>query len=160
MTIYDYHQHKTILEKRDHKDIVSQIIWLQNRPESQSTDSIPPFFSASLDKTIRYYVGGECKAVLTDHKDWLRCLALSPNEEFLFSGCISSVIYKWDVETLKPVWIHPNAHPSTVRIATLFRSSESLLNLLLGVIEIRGTEFYQLLVGSSRKSEYFSIRST
>lgn len=39
------------------------------------------------------------RAVLRDHCDWIRCLGLSSDDSTVASGCVSSNVVAWDVET-------------------------------------------------------------
>eukprot|EP00963_Diacronema_lutheri_P009895 scaffold938_cov334-Pavlova_lutheri.AAC.15 len=41
----------------------------------------------------------EPKVVLRDHCDWIRCLGLSADDSTIVSGCVSSNMVAWDVET-------------------------------------------------------------
>lgn len=56
-------------------------------------------FTGSLDRTIRLWKDNKEIVKLEKHSDWIRCLNLSTDNKRLLSGCVSSFVYGWDVET-------------------------------------------------------------
>ena len=111
---------------KEHKEIVTSIAWFT----TPSHTGIPPFFTCSLDKTIRLWMNFKPVSVYTDHKgsllqfnhktadtkitDWIRCISLTNSNDALISGCVSSTIYGWDVPTSKALFCIQSAHDSPV----------------------------------------------
>jgi len=86
---------------KDHREIVTNFQWFHN---DNTTNDKCQFITSSLDKTIRIYKDYECTSVIGDHNDWIRCLGLSLDNRYLLSGCVSSVIMCFDLETTKPLF--------------------------------------------------------
>ena len=83
---------------KGHNEIVSTFVWGNSR-----VDSSDLLISGSLDRTIRVWKGDQSLHILKDHADWIRCLALSHNQQHLLSGCVNATIMAWDMHTLKPI---------------------------------------------------------
>ncbi|PRP76404.1 hypothetical protein PROFUN_15258 [Planoprotostelium fungivorum] len=98
---------------RGHQEIVTSIAWLLPK-ENAEQPAEDTFFSSSLDKTIKLWKGDTCIATLRDHQDWIRCLSVNEGNDTLVSGCVSSMIVGWDVETLRPKFKLAGAHKSEV----------------------------------------------
>lgn len=60
-------------------------------------------------------------------QDWIRCLAASPSDTTVISGCVSSRIYGWDTETNKSKFKIMTAHYSTVSI--IFNTSSTIMKI-------------------------------
>jgi WD40 repeat protein len=67
--------------------------------------------SSSLDKTIKLWKDLKCVHTFTEHNDWIRCLGISPSNNYLLSGCVSSVIKGWDLNTNKVIFSLSNPNP-------------------------------------------------
>eukprot|EP01132_Coremiostelium_polycephalum_P004124 gene4124-5160_t len=78
---------------------------LANRSEYHS------FVSCSLDSTIKLYQNYKLKLTLTDHKDWLKSITISNDDQLMLSGCASSSICGWDLETGIVKFRIGQAHP-------------------------------------------------
>ncbi|KAF2077581.1 hypothetical protein CYY_001122 [Polysphondylium violaceum] len=77
------------------------------------TSQYNSFISCSLDNTIKIYQDYKLKATLTEHKDWLKSIAISSDDQLLLSGCASSGIYGWDLNTGTVKFRINKAHPQT-----------------------------------------------
>jgi WD40 repeat protein len=129
--IWDFDANKLVCLRTDHQEIVTSLAWLnithhnQNsfryyQSSSEETNDTPnaellddedyPFFTCSLDKTIKFYRKFTPVATLTEHADWIRCLAVNSDNSRMISGCVSSQIMGWDIDTFKPVFSIQNAH--------------------------------------------------
>lgn len=78
-----------------HSQIVTSLAFMHGDPTS--------FFTSSVDKTIKYWRNYQSVAVMNQHNEWIRTLSLSFDNLRLLSGCVSSIIMLWDVETCKPI---------------------------------------------------------
>jgi COMPASS component SWD3 len=103
--IWEHARGKKTMVLTDHKEIVTSILWMKTNPQC--------FYTSSLDKTIKFYRDFTPVATLCDHADWIRCLAASPSDTTVISGCVSSRIYGWDTETNKSKFKIMTAHYST-----------------------------------------------
>jgi len=93
--IFDTVDGQRIEHLEGHSEIVTSLAWFHQEQHKGSS----AFFSASLDKTVRLWKDYKPKAVLRDHCDWIRCLGLSCDDSTIVSGCVSSNMVAWDVET-------------------------------------------------------------
>ena len=66
--------------------------------------------SSSLDKTIKLWKDFKCIHTYLDHNDWIRCLGISPSNSYFLSGCVSSVIKGWDLNTNQVVFTMSNSN--------------------------------------------------
>ncbi len=66
--------------------------------------------SCSLDKTIKLWKDFNCIHTFVDHNDWVRCLAISNENKFFLSGCVSSVIKYWDLNEKKVLHTFNNSN--------------------------------------------------
>jgi len=118
---------KLLFSLKDHSEIITSLVWFhENNSEGMQMadntnelhsfntleDSGNGFFTSSLDMTIRYWRNYSVMATYTEHNDWIRCLDLTSDNCNLLSGCVSSVIFGWDIHTGKPVFRIPQAHQS------------------------------------------------
>ncbi len=94
--IWDLLLRKQVRTLSGHSDIVTAMSYFHGEE--------PCFFTASLDKSIILWRDYEKVATMSQHNDWLRCLAISEHNRTLLSGCVSSVIMGWDVSLCKPVF--------------------------------------------------------
>jgi WD40 repeat protein len=93
--IWDIKNRKIKKIIKDHKEIVTGIEYFHNDKTRMMT--------CSLDKTIKLWENYENIYTFVEHSDWVRCLALSKNNKYFLSGCVSSVIKFWDLEERKVV---------------------------------------------------------
>lgn len=66
--------------------------------------------SCSLDKTIKLWKDFNCIHSFLDHNDWVRCLAISNDNKYFLSGCVSSVIKYWDLNEKKVLHTFNNSN--------------------------------------------------
>jgi WD40 repeat protein len=120
---------------QEHTEIVTSFVWIHkeesrelNSPSKHANPDLQAngnFISSSLDKTIKIWKNFQCVTTLKDHNDWIRCLALSKDNQFMVSGCVSSVIVGWDLNNISNtnsksstsgavMFKIPGAHKSTV----------------------------------------------
>lgn len=66
--------------------------------------------SCSLDKTIKLWKDFNCVHTFLDHNDWVRCLAISNDNKYFLSGCVSSVIKYWDLHQQKVLYTFNNSN--------------------------------------------------
>jgi COMPASS component SWD3 len=111
--IWDPVKEAIIHEVKGHQEIVTAFEWFKRKP---ATPQNSLFVSASLDMTIRIHKDYETVSVLNDHKDWIRCLSLTHDNQHLISGCVSSTIMGWDVEIGKPLWSIKNSHSTNNKL--------------------------------------------
>jgi WD40 repeat protein len=57
------------------------------------------FLSCSLDKTIKLWKNYKSFHTFIEHNDWIRCLSISYDNKYFISGCVSSVIKLWDLNS-------------------------------------------------------------
>jgi COMPASS component SWD3 len=105
--VWDPLKETIVQEVKGHAEIVTAFEWFKRKP---ATPKNSLFVSASLDMTIRIHKDYKTVSVLNDHKDWIRCLSLTYDNEYLISGCVSSTIMGWDLEIGKPLWSIKNSH--------------------------------------------------
>ena len=105
LLFFDNDGKKTKEFKTGHKEIITQVCFASAKKDSlevgSSSCSHPMdrevFYTSSLDKTIMVWHGQNHIQTLKDHKDWIRCLTTNSNCSTLLSGCISGLIYGWDI---------------------------------------------------------------
>jgi WD40 repeat protein len=81
--------------------------------------------TGSLDKTIKIWKDDKVMESLTEHSDWIRCISLSSDNKYLASGCVSSKVYLWDLETLKVLSIVEN--PSKLEVLLFYSKKKRLI---------------------------------
>jgi len=110
---------------KEHTEIVTSLVWFHH-----SNSDNPSFCTSSLDKTIKLWRNYKTVTTFKDHNDWIRCLGLSPQNETLISGCVSSVILGFNLEMEKVSFRIPNAHssPSCPELNTINSLQFSNLN--------------------------------
>ena len=93
-------------------------------------EEIEEFFSGSLDKTIRLWKDRKLIDTWRGHADWIRCLSVSENNSKLISGCVSSNIKCWDIQTRKPIFSLKNTPRedflNTINALTFAHQSENI----------------------------------
>lgn len=94
---------KIIKTIKDHKEIVTGLEFFHGDSSYM--------MSCSLDKTIQLWKDFENKHTFLDHSDWVRCLSLSKDNKHFLSGCVSSVVKLWDLETQSVVKTINNQNP-------------------------------------------------
>ena len=77
----------------DHKEITSDVAFLHGGENNSN------FLTCSLDKTIKLYKNFENIYTFYEHNDWVRALSISYDNHFFLSGCVSSVVKLWDLNT-------------------------------------------------------------
>jgi WD40 repeat protein len=87
----------------DHKEIVTGLEFFHGNSNMM--------MSCSLDKTIKLWRDNENIDTFLDHSDWVRCIAMSGNNKFFLSGCVSSVIKFWDLNEKKVLMSISNPNP-------------------------------------------------
>lgn len=76
-----------------HQEIVTGIEYFPGDKEFMMT--------CSLDKTIRIWKNYNLLRTFDDHSDWIRSIGISKSKSFFLSGCISSMVKHWDLNTGK-----------------------------------------------------------
>jgi WD40 repeat protein len=94
---------KIIKTIKDHKEIVTGLEFFHGDSSYM--------MSCSLDKTIQLWKDFENVHTFLDHSDWVRCLSLSKDNKHFLSGCVSSVVKLWDLETQTVVKTINNQNP-------------------------------------------------
>jgi len=82
----------------------------QNQENEYLNDENIYMMSCSLDKTIKLWKDFNCIHTFIDHNDWVRCLAISSENNFFLSGCVSSVIKYWDLNEKKVLHTFNNSN--------------------------------------------------
>jgi len=90
----------------DHSEIVTSVEWLKS-----PMDDV--FISCSLDKTMKIWRNYSCVQTLNHHQDWLRCMSISKDNQYLISGCVSSVIWGYDLQKQQPIFSIANKDGKT-----------------------------------------------
>jgi len=92
-------------------------IYIENNNNVDSEDFSNGFtseniymMSCSLDKTIKLWKNFNCIHTFLDHNDWVRCLAISNDNNYFLSGCVSSVIKYWDLSKKKVLYTFNNSN--------------------------------------------------
>ena len=123
------HVHKKI-EKviTDHQQIVTEVTFFHNNSNR--------FLSCSLDKTIKLFNSYTCIHTFTEHSDWVRCVNISDSNNFFLSGCVSSVVKLWDLQSRQVISsLYNSEHSSesllTVNSLQFFRNND--YNFLIGL---------------------------
>ena len=123
------HVHKKI-EKviTDHQQIVTEVTFFHNNSNR--------FLSCSLDKTIKLFNSYKCIHTFTEHSDWVRCVNISDSNNFFLSGCVSSVVKLWDLQSRQVISsLYNSEHSSesllTVNSLQFFRNND--YNFLIGL---------------------------
>lgn len=136
-----------VMTLREHTDVVSECVWMpaefretfeHYEPASAPGDegqirqlTMPPFFTAGFDKMVKFFRGGKCVGTLTEHADWVRFLSVNATGATLASGSVSSSIFGWDTNSLKPIW----------RIVPAHEAPPHLQDSLAGINSINGLEW-------------------
>lgn len=81
-----------------------------NQENEYFTDENVFLMSCSLDKTIKLWKDFNCIHTFLDHNDWVRCLAISNENKYFLSGCVSSVIKYWDLNERKVLHTFNNSN--------------------------------------------------
>lgn len=99
--------------------------------------------SCSLDKTIKLWKNYNCIHTFLDHNDWVRCLAISNDNNYFLSGCVSSVIKYWDLNKQKVLHSFNNTNDNPDLLNTVnslhFMSNDSnvfMTGLRSGAVKI------------------------
>jgi len=95
--IWDFKTKDKLKSLTDHSEIVTGVEWL-NTPFEDT------FLSCSLDKSMKIWKDYKCVKTLTHHQDWLRCMSVSCDNQYLISGCVSSVICGYDLNKEEPLF--------------------------------------------------------
>jgi COMPASS component SWD3 len=91
---WDMKTRKKICTLNDHKEIVTNLEWFKEPLGNK-------FVSCSLDKTIKIWDNYKCQITLDHHTDWLRCMSISLDNQFLLSGCVSALVMGYDLNKMK-----------------------------------------------------------
>lgn len=100
--VWDMNKRKLIKSVNLHREIVTGIDFFTDPSYVQNQDSSFEnefMLSCSLDKTIKLSKNFKVLHTFTEHADWLRCLNVSSSTKNFLSGCISSTVKYWDLET-------------------------------------------------------------
>jgi WD40 repeat protein len=95
--IWDFKSKEKLKSLTDHTEIVTGLEWMKS-----PLDDL--FISCSLDKTMKIWKDYKCIHTLDHHQDWLRCMSISKDNQYLVSGCVSSVIWGYDLNKQKPLF--------------------------------------------------------
>lgn len=112
----------------DHQQIVTEVTFFHNNSNR--------FLSCSLDKTIKLFNDYKCIHTFTEHSDWVRCVNISNSNRFFLSGCVSSVVKLWDLQSRQVISsLYNSEHSSesllTVNSLEFFRNND--YNFLVGL---------------------------
>lgn len=104
--VWDVDARKLYKSFNFHSEIVTGIDFLSSPYDTvESKDEIEfeneIMISCSLDKTIKLSKNGKILHELKNHNNLLRCINVNNSSKLLLSGCTSSVVKLWDLETLK-----------------------------------------------------------
>ena len=93
LEIWDVTKRKVKKIISDHKEITSDVAFLHGGENNSN------FLTGSLDKTIKLYKNFQNIYTFHEHNDWVRALSISYDNHFFLSGCVSSVVKLWDLNT-------------------------------------------------------------
>lgn len=107
----------------EHKEIVTGIEYFHKRDDL--------FLSCSLDKTIKLWKDYKNVHTFIEHSDWVRCIAINQDNTKFLSGCVSSVVKLWDLNTQRVIASLTNKNPdpsslSTVNSLCFMKSNENV----------------------------------
>jgi len=100
--VWDTCSKKLIKTLTDHNEIVTNIEFFNKSDEF--------FLSSSIDKTVKVWKNFECIHTFLDHEDWIRCIGISKSNKYFLSGCVSSIVKGWDMESKKVLFTLSNKH--------------------------------------------------
>ena len=88
------------------------------------------------NKTIKLFNSYKCIHTFTEHSDWVRCVNISDSNNFFLSGCVSSVVKLWDLQSRQVISsLYNSEHSSesllTVNSLQFFRNND--YNFLIGL---------------------------
>jgi len=90
---WDTKTRKNICTLTEHKEIVTNLEWFKDPYTNK-------FASCSLDKSIKIWDDYKCQLTLTHHEDWLRCMSISKDNQYLLSGCVSAMVMGYDLNKM------------------------------------------------------------
>ena len=130
----------------EHKEIVTGIEFFHHRNDM--------FLSCSLDKTIKLWNNYKNIHTFIEHSDWVRCIAVNDTNTRFLSGCVSSVIKLWDVQSQCVLFSIANKNPdpdslSTVNSLNFFKTNE---NVFLSGFRSGEIKFYDTRIPNFNKS--------
>lgn len=94
--IWDLFDRKKIHSLNQHKEIASDIKWMNLDPRT--------FISCSIDKTIKIWKDYKVINELGNQDDWLRSLGVKNDDSLMISGCVQGKAIGWDLPTCKKIF--------------------------------------------------------
>ena len=142
--VWDTSTKKLIKTMTDHNEIVTNIEFFNKSDEY--------FMSSSIDKTVKIWKNFECIHTFKDHEDWIRCIGISKSNKYFLSGCVSSIVKGWDLETKKVLFTLSNKlngsnFLNTVNSLNYFNNNDNIFLCALrdGSIKIFDTRAKEML---------------
>ncbi len=136
----------------DHLEIVTSIEFFNKSEEF--------FMSSSIDKTVKLWKNYDCIHTFKDHEDWIRCIGISKSNKYFLSGCVSSIVKGWDLETRKVLFTLSNKHEDSNFLNTVnslnflnYDDSNFICALRDGSIKIFDTRVKDMLQVSFKAHE-------
>lgn len=104
-----------LIKKIKNEDVVSNCVWMPaensesfeivtNEEKEPKSVTMPSFFTATFDKTIKFYRKGLFVSKIKQDSEWVRFLDIDTKGEKLLAGCVNSNIFCWDTTLLTPLW--------------------------------------------------------
>jgi WD40 repeat protein len=156
--IWDFEQKKVKKVIKDHKEIVTCIDYLHGDTNQ--------FMSCSLDKTIKLWKDNECIHTFLDHSDWVRSISLSKDNSKFLSGCVSSIIKLWDMNTFQVIDTISNSNSdpellNTVNSLSFMNENPNifLCGLRNGTVKLFDTRMTQNIVQCEFKAHKNKLNS-
>lgn len=141
--IWDMKEKKLVKTLTDHTEIVTGLEYFHNEDKNMMT--------CSIDKTIKLWKDYECIHTFTEHSDWVRCLSISSSNKLFLSGCVSSIVKLWDLETQKVIQTisNPNPEPEVLNTVNSLAFMNHNENVFLSGLRNGMVKLYDTRMGSS-----------
>jgi WD40 repeat protein len=156
--IWDFTTHNLIKTIPDHKEIVTCIEYFNKKSSCLFNDlfGAKEMMTCSLDKTIKLWKDYVNVHTFTEHSDWVRCLAINRDNKFFLSGCVSSVVKLWDINTGQVLRSIKNHNPDPDLLNTVnslqFTHNGDNNNVFLCGLRSGTVKIFDLRVASLSKS--------
>ena len=148
--VWDFTSRNLIKTITDHKEIVTCIEYF-NQPQM----GVKEMMTCSLDKTIKLWKDYTNVHTFTEHSDWVRCLAINRDNKYFLSGCVSSVVKLWDLNTGQVVRSIKNHNPDPDLLNTVnslqFTHNGDTGNIFLCGLRSGSVKIFDLRQGSFTK---------